>query len=50
MYAAGDFDLFHVGHVAFLEKCLEFGNYIIIGLHEDRVSTRGHTYLTNTHQ
>lgn len=37
VYAAGAFDLFHVGHVDFLEKCLEYGTYIIIGLHDDWV-------------
>lgn len=37
MYVAGAFDLFHVGHVSFLEKCRELGGYIIVGLHEDSV-------------
>ncbi|XP_003382830.3 PREDICTED: ethanolamine-phosphate cytidylyltransferase-like isoform X2 [Amphimedon queenslandica] len=53
VYVAGDFDLFHVGHVAFLEKCLQFGNYIIIGLHEDRVvnSYKGRNFpIMNLHE
>jgi ethanolamine-phosphate cytidylyltransferase len=37
VYACGDFDLFHVGHIDFLQKCLELGNYIILGLHEDHI-------------
>ena len=37
VYATGDFDLFHAGHVDFLQACLELGNYIIVGLHEDQV-------------
>lgn len=37
VYVAGAFDLFHTGHVSFLEKCLELGNYIVVGLHDDFV-------------
>ena len=40
VYVAGAFDLFHVGHVAFLEKCAEIGTYIIVGLHNDWVVNR----------
>lgn len=40
MYVAGAFDLFHIGHVDFLEKCLELGNYIVVGIHEDHVVNR----------
>ena len=35
VYTPGCFDLFHVGHVDFLEKCKEKGDYIIVGLHTD---------------
>ena len=35
VYVAGAFDLFHVGHVTFLEKCRELGQYVVVGLHED---------------
>lgn len=35
VYVPGAFDLFHIGHVNFLKKCHELGNYIIIGLHDD---------------
>ena len=40
VYVAGAFDLFHVGHVSFLEKCAELGTYIIVGLHNDWVVNR----------
>ncbi len=38
VFVAGAFDLFHAGHVDFLRACLEFGSYIIIGVHDDEVS------------
>ncbi|TGZ68868.1 hypothetical protein CRM22_004036 [Opisthorchis felineus] len=39
VYAPGAFDLFHIGHLSFLEKCLDLGNYILIGLHSDSTAT-----------
>jgi ethanolamine-phosphate cytidylyltransferase len=35
VYVAGAFDLFHVGHLDFLEKVREHGDYVIVGLHTD---------------
>lgn len=37
VYVAGAFDLFHAGHVCFLEKCRELGSYVVVGLHDDWV-------------
>nr|CDS25849.2 Rossmann alpha beta alpha sandwich fold [Hymenolepis microstoma] len=38
VYVPGAFDLMHVGHVKFLEKCRELGTYIIVGLHSDETA------------
>jgi len=35
VYAAGAFDLFHVGLLDFLEQAMKLGNYLIVGLHTD---------------
>ncbi|KAM7534664.1 hypothetical protein Aperf_G00000117929 [Anoplocephala perfoliata] len=39
VYVPGAFDLLHVGHVKFLEKCRELGTYIIVGLHSDKTAS-----------
>jgi len=36
-YVCGAFDLFHVGHVDFLEKVKQNADYVIVGLHTDVV-------------
>lgn len=35
VYVAGAFDLFHIGHLDFLEKAKTFGDFLIVGLHTD---------------
>lgn len=40
IYVSGAFDIFHVGHVDFLEKVSKLGNYVIVGLYSDSVVSR----------
>ena len=40
VYVAGAFDIFHVGHVDFLEQVSKHGNYIIVGLFSDKFINR----------
>lgn len=40
IYVAGAFDLFHVGHLDFLEAVRKNGDYLIVGLHTDPVVNR----------
>ena len=50
---AGAFDLFHVGHLDFLEKARTEGDYLIVGLHTDPIVNRykGSNYpIMNLHE
>jgi ethanolamine-phosphate cytidylyltransferase len=35
IYVDGTFDLFHPGHLAFLEEAKKYGDYLIVGIHKD---------------
>ncbi|XP_017783567.1 PREDICTED: ethanolamine-phosphate cytidylyltransferase [Nicrophorus vespilloides] len=53
IYVAGAYDLFHVGHLDFLERAKKFGDYLIVGLHTDPVVNRykGSNYpIMNLHE
>ena len=53
LYVAGAFDLFHVGHLDFLEKARAEGDYLIVGLHTDPIVNRykGSNYpIMNLHE
>ncbi|XP_065160917.1 ethanolamine-phosphate cytidylyltransferase [Atheta coriaria] len=53
VYVAGAYDLFHVGHLDFLEKAKQYGDYLIVGLHTDPVVNRykGSNYpIMNLHE
>ncbi|CAH8639890.1 unnamed protein product [Schistosoma rodhaini] len=39
VYVPGTFDLFHIGHLSFLEQCLKLGNYLLVGLYSDKTSS-----------
>ncbi|XP_054270007.1 ethanolamine-phosphate cytidylyltransferase isoform X2 [Macrosteles quadrilineatus] len=40
VYVAGAFDLFHVGHLDFLQQAAAQGDFLIVGLHTDPVVNR----------
>jgi len=35
VFTNGCFDIIHVGHVDFLEKCKSYGDYLVVGLNSD---------------
>ncbi|VDK59529.1 unnamed protein product [Cylicostephanus goldi] len=37
VYVCGAFDLFHVGHLSFLEQAAKLGDYLIVGIFSDQV-------------
>nr|CAD7410118.1 unnamed protein product [Timema cristinae] len=53
VYVCGAYDLFHVGHLDFLEKARDQGDYLIVGLHTDPIVNRykGSNYpIMNLHE
>ena len=53
VYVAGAFDLFHIGHLDFLERVASKGDYLIVGLHTDPTVNRykGYNYpIMNLHE
>ena len=53
VYVAGAFDLFHVGHLDFLEAARQRGDFLIVGLHTDPAVNRykGANYpIMNLHE
>lgn len=40
IYVAGAFDVFHIGHLAFLQKAAALGDFLIVGLHTDQAVNR----------
>ncbi|KAI0229535.1 Ethanolamine-phosphate cytidylyltransferase [Lamellibrachia satsuma] len=53
IYVTGAFDLFHVGHLKFLEKAMDEGDYLLVGIHTDPVANKykGENYpIMNMHE
>ncbi|KAK2188905.1 hypothetical protein NP493_120g04058 [Ridgeia piscesae] len=53
IYVTGAFDLFHVGHLKFLEKAMKEGDYLLVGIHTDPVANKykGENYpIMNLHE
>lgn len=36
IYVDGTFDLIHSGHISFLKKCKSYGDYLIVGIIDDK--------------
>jgi ethanolamine-phosphate cytidylyltransferase len=53
VYVAGAFDVMHPGHLKFLEKAAELGDFLIVGLHTDPIVNmyKGSNYpIMNLHE
>src|SRR5690349_21615559 len=53
VYVSGALDLFHIGHLDFLEQAKARGDYLIVGLHTDPVVNqyKGSNYpIMNLHE
>lgn len=38
VYVCGAFDLFHIGHLCFLEEARKLGDYLVVGIYTDQVN------------
>ncbi|CAO3613769.1 unnamed protein product [Mucor hiemalis] len=53
VYVDGTFDLFHVGHIEFLKRAKQLGDFLIVGVHDDQTvnAIKGSNYpLMNVHE
>ncbi|EFC39727.1 predicted protein [Naegleria gruberi] len=53
VYVDGAFDMFHTGHIEFLKAAKKLGDYLIVGLHEDKVISQfkgPHHPIMNIHE
>ncbi|KAF7721339.1 Ethanolamine-phosphate cytidylyltransferase [Apophysomyces ossiformis] len=53
VYVDGTFDLFHIGHIEFLKRAKELGDFLVVGVHDDQVvnAIKGSNYpLMNLHE
>lgn len=50
IYVAGTFDLFHVGHLDFLEKAKSLGEYLIVGLYGDDPVSKNNRSILNLNE
>ncbi|KAF9158707.1 Ethanolamine-phosphate cytidylyltransferase [Mortierella sp. AD011] len=53
VYVDGTFDLFHTGHIEFLKRAKQMGDYLLVGIHDDQTvnAIKGVNYpLMNLHE
>lgn len=53
VYVDGSFDLFHIGHADLFKKAREFGDYLLVGVHDDATVSKikgNHHPLMNLHE
>ena len=42
VYVDGTWDMFHAGHIEFLEQCRKQGDFLLVGVHSDDVANQRH--------